>query len=185
MEYSNLSAQINDLFSKGKNVTEIAKFLKCRKDTVRYHTDAEFKKKYLERRKSYKKHTRSVKKKNAINLFGGKCQICFYDKCQKSLNFHHIDPSLKKFEISKAFCKYPRPDEEVKEELKKCILVCANCHNEIHAGMTEIPENVKNPLTIEVVVVECSRSLEVVSSEVDKSAEKAENPLPTQQIMVS
>ena len=77
------------------------------------------------------------------------------------------------------------PDEDLEKELKKCILICANCHNEIHAGITEIPENVKNPLTIEVVVVECSRSLEVVISADGKSAEKAENPLTTQQIMVS
>jgi hypothetical protein len=185
MGYSNLSAQINDLFSQGKNVTEIAKILKRRTDTVRYHTDPIYKEKCLEKKRDYKKKIRAAKKKKIIDRFGAKCQICFYDKCQNSLNFHHIDPSTKCFEVSDAICRLNIPDEDLEKELKKCILICANCHNEIHAGMTEIPENVKNPLTIEVVVVECSRSLEVVISADGKSAEKAENPLTTQQIMVS
>jgi hypothetical protein len=185
MEYSDLSAQINNLFSQGKNATEIAKILGCAKSMVRYHTDAIFKKKSLEQKKSYKKRIRSAKKKKAIQLFGSKCQICDYNKCQNSLNFHHIDPSLKKFEISNAFCRDKISDEEVAEELKKCILICANCHNEIHAGITEIPENVKNPLTNEENVVGCTRSLEVVISADGESEEKAENPLTIQQIVLS
>jgi len=51
--------------------------------------------------------------------------------------------------------------------------------------MTEIPENVKNPLTNEENVVGCTRSLEVVISADGKSAEKAENILTIQQIVVS
>ena len=185
MQEPELVNQIVTLHSQGETIERIMVTLKCKKHKVRYHTDATYKFLCNERSKASKKKSRQIKKKKTIDLFGGKCQICFYDKCQNALNFHHINPSTKCFEISDAFFRLNIPEKELQEELKKCILVCANCHNEIHAGMTEIPENVKNPLTIEVVVVECSRSLEVVISADGKSAEKAENPLTTQQIMVS
>lgn len=185
MARSILSIQINDLFSQGKSIAEIAKNLKCKKSTVRYHTDPVYKEECLEKRRNYKKRIRAAKKKKIIDRFGAKCQICFYNKCQNSLNFHHIDPSTKCFDVSDATCRLNIPDELLEKELKKCILICANCHNEIHAGVTEIPENVKNPLTNEENVVVCTRSLEVVISEDGKSAEKAENILTTQQIVVS
>ncbi len=185
MARSILSIQINDLFSQGKSITEIAKNLKCNRSTVRYHTDPVYKEKCLEKKRNYKKRIRAAKKKKIIDRFGAKCQICFYNKCQNSLNFHHIDPSTKCFDVSDATCRKNIPDELLEKELKKCILICANCHNEIHAGMTEIPENVKNPLTNEENVVGCTRSLEVVISADGKSAEKAENILTIQQIVVS
>ena len=185
MQEPKLSNQIVTLHSQGETIERIMVILKCKKDTVRYHTDPAYKFLRNERSKASKKKRRQIKKKKTIDLFGGKCQICFYDKCQNALNFHHIDPSIKCFEISDGFYRLDISEEELQEELKKCILICANCHNEIHAGMTEIPENVKNPLTNEENVVGCTRSLEVVISADGKSAEKAENPLTIQQIVVS
>ena len=81
-------------------------------------------------------------KKDAVKYKGGKCQICGYDKCDGALEFHHIDPSQKDFGIASK--GYTRSWEKVKEELDKCILVCANCHREIHFGITKIPENIIN-----------------------------------------
>lgn len=68
----------------------------------------------------------------AVELGGGCCQKCGYDKCRNALEFHHLDPSKKDFEISR---KYNKSWEAVKAEIAKCILVCANCHREIHAGL--------------------------------------------------
>lgn len=81
-------------------------------------------------------------KKDAIKYKGGKCQICGYDKCDGALEFHHIDPSKKDFGIAQN--GYTRAWSKIKEELDKCILVCANCHREIHSGIIEIPEDVIN-----------------------------------------
>lgn len=67
-------------------------------------------------------------KKRAVKYKGGKCCKCGYDKCIAALEFHHIDPSIKDFNISKRYSKM----EKVNKELDKCILVCANCHREIH-----------------------------------------------------
>lgn len=64
------------------------------------------------------------------------CEICGYNKCIEALDFHHRDPSKKDFTISstrkggKGVGSWP----ELKKELDKCILVCSNCHREIHAA---------------------------------------------------
>ena len=78
-----------------------------------------------------------VKLKEAlIDYKGGKCEICGYNKCNSALEFHHKDPNEKDFGI--AFKGYTRPLEVCKKEADKCILVCANCHREIHNGLTKI-----------------------------------------------
>ena len=64
----------------------------------------------------------------AIQLLGGKCFKCAYDKCSKALEFHHKDPRTKSFNISHAY-RYSRKKAE--EEIKKCLLLCANCHREL------------------------------------------------------
>ena len=62
---------------------------------------------------------------------GGKCSICGYDKCLEALDFHHLDASKREFGFSRAISKN-YSDERINKELDRCILVCANCHREIH-----------------------------------------------------
>lgn len=69
------------------------------------------------------------KKQEAVNYKGGKCQVCGYNKCLAVLEFHHINPNEKEFDISRT---WSRKWETIKKELDKCICVCANCHREIH-----------------------------------------------------
>ena len=69
-------------------------------------------------------------KLQAIEYKGGKCSICGYNEFPSAMDFHHLDPKVKEFSLQRA--RY-RPFEEIKEELDKCILVCARCHREIHA----------------------------------------------------
>ncbi len=75
-------------------------------------------------------------KNKCIEYKGGKCQCCGYDKYQGSLEFHHLDPTKKDFTIAHA--RLTKFDKEIKDELDKCILVCANCHREIHAGLIKL-----------------------------------------------
>lgn len=77
-------------------------------------------------------------KQMAIEYGGGQCQICGYKKCVRALSFHHKDPNEKDFGLSAR--GLTRSWEKTKVELDKCILVCANCHAEIHAGITNIPK---------------------------------------------
>lgn len=76
----------------------------------------------------------------AIKYKGGKCQCCGYDKYKGALEFHHLNPEEKDFAISEK--GYTRSFEKVKKELDKCILVCSNCHKEIHAGLIDL-ENIE------------------------------------------
>lgn len=71
-------------------------------------------------------------KQMAVDYLGGCCQLCGYNKTLSALDFHHKDPSQKDFGISANGAT--RSFEKLKIELDKCILVCANCHREIHAG---------------------------------------------------
>ncbi len=61
---------------------------------------------------------------------------CGYDRCIVNLTFHHVDPSQKRFAMSMAV---GRSIAAFREEAKKCVLVCANCHGEIEAGLIESP----------------------------------------------
>ncbi len=75
-------------------------------------------------------------KRLLVEEAGGCCAVCGYDRCVVTLTFHHVDRSLKSFSMSmhttKALAAY-------REELQKCVLVCANCHGEIEAGMITSP----------------------------------------------
>jgi hypothetical protein len=70
-------------------------------------------------------------KLRAIKYKGGCCQICGYDKCVRALSFHHLDASSKDFSIGGKSKSW----NTIQSELDKCVLVCANCHAEVHAGL--------------------------------------------------
>ena len=67
----------------------------------------------------------------AVEYKGGCCQKCGYNVCIEALEFHHCDSSGKDFSISEN--GYTRSWNKVKKELDKCMLLCANCHRELHA----------------------------------------------------
>jgi 5-methylcytosine-specific restriction endonuclease McrA len=69
-------------------------------------------------------------KEKAIAYKGGKCCRCGYSKCTSALEFHHLDPAEKDFAISGRGCTISW--KKLEKELEKTILVCANCHREIH-----------------------------------------------------
>jgi len=80
-------------------------------------------------------HRRFALKDKMIAYKGGHCSICGYKKCNRALTFHHLDPNQKDFNFAG---NHSRKWEKIQIELDKCILVCQNCHCEIHAGVTDI-----------------------------------------------
>ena len=75
---------------------------------------------------------RQRQKQNIIYVMGGKCACCGYDRCNSALELHHLDPSQKDFTFSQ---NTNRAWSRIVAELPKTIMVCANCHREIHAGL--------------------------------------------------
>lgn len=71
---------------------------------------------------------KTLLKQSFVDYKGGKCSICGYNKYIGALEFHHLDPSKKDFNLSQAKIF----NDKVKQELDKCILVCSNCHREEH-----------------------------------------------------
>ena len=76
---------------------------------------------------------RKRRKQNLIKVLGGQCCLCGYDKISEALEFHHINPEEKEYAISQNGTCHDL--EKDLSEIKKCILVCANCHREIHNGI--------------------------------------------------
>ena len=77
-------------------------------------------------------HRHQDHKEQLVAEAGGKCERCGYDTSPRILHFHHRDPSTKLFEISD---RLSANLSVLREEVKKCMLLCPNCHGEKHQGL--------------------------------------------------
>lgn len=75
---------------------------------------------------------RGVKRKlELIEKLGGKCSVCGYKANISALTFHHQNPQEKNFKLDMRSLSN-RKKCHIDDELKKCILLCHNCHSELH-----------------------------------------------------
>lgn len=90
---------------------------------------------------SYEKQVeRALKRKlELIEYKGGKCEKCGYCRNISALDFHHTNPSEKSFQLDARHLSNTTIDK-LKHELDKCVLLCANCHREIHYPQCEKAE---------------------------------------------
>lgn len=95
----------------------------------------------IECRKERVSEWRRRVKRRLVEEAGGCCVICGYDRCVAALEFHHLDPATKLFALSRQ--GVTRSFEEAQAEARKCVLLCANCHAEVEAGVTEVPPSSK------------------------------------------
>lgn len=106
--------------SRCKEVKDVNKFFyrKTRKDYTSYC-------------KSCSSETQKLRaqerKFKAIQISGGACSNCGYNRNMSALAFHHIDPKEKNPNWNQL-----KNWDSILEELKKCILLCHNCHSELH-----------------------------------------------------
>lgn len=82
--------------------------------------------------KNVRRRTEHAKKyeqyKNSLS-----CLVCGENE-PSCLDFHHLDDSKKDFSV--ATRKYSTGNFEVtKNEMEKCVVLCANCHRKLHAGV--------------------------------------------------
>ena len=76
-------------------------------------------------------------KETLVAEAGGACRLCGYDRYAGALQFHHVDPATKDFGLARH--GVARSLARSREEAAKCVLLCANCHAEVEAGMVELP----------------------------------------------
>ena len=72
-----------------------------------------------------------ARKLELVKAAGGRCALCGYDKNLAALTFHHINANEKSFKLDMRSLSN-RKLEVVRTEVEKCILVCQNCHTELH-----------------------------------------------------
>jgi cytochrome c553 len=71
-----------------------------------------------------------------VDEAGGRCAVCGYDRCIVNMHFHHVDPATKELAMT---AQMGRPLAAFREEARKCVLLCANCHGEVEAGLIPSP----------------------------------------------
>ena len=76
-------------------------------------------------------------KRILVEEAGGGCVLCGYSRCDRALEFHHLDPKTKQFQIT----SHTRSLDRLRAEAGKCVLLCSNCHAEVEAGITAVPLN--------------------------------------------
>lgn len=75
---------------------------------------------------------RRLIKKKAVEYKNNECYICKKQFPYSVYDFHHLDPTKKDFGLGDKTSTVKW--DKVKDEIDKCILVCANCHRQIHSG---------------------------------------------------
>ena len=80
---------------------------------------------------------RRIVKRKLVEEAGGRCAICGYARCQRALQFHHLDPASKRFHLGHN--GLTRSLTRSRSEAEKCVLLCANCHAEVEAGLIPMP----------------------------------------------
>ena len=76
-------------------------------------------------------------KRILVEEAGGACLLCGFAECDAALQFHHVDPADKSFALSRE--GVTRSLARAREEAAKCVLLCANCHAKVEAGLAQLP----------------------------------------------
>jgi 5-methylcytosine-specific restriction endonuclease McrA len=93
----------------------------CKNQNTNYHHQSYGKQ--LERGR-----TRKIK---LLMKLGGQCVVCGYARNLAALEFHHVNPRSKLFQLDMRSLAN-RNWDEIEIEAKKCIVLCSNCHAEHH-----------------------------------------------------
>lgn len=85
---------------------------------------------YFRKTEQKRKDRTKAYKKIIVLERGGKCEECGYSENIHCLDLHHLEPHDKEGEPTKIF---RRPNlDDIRKETDKCIILCKNCHNDVH-----------------------------------------------------
>jgi transposase len=125
----------------GRSAREAGRVLIQRQ--CRHHGMTEF---WLEGRGTYRcvrcRHEAVARRRRKVKQIlveeaDGACAICGYHRYIGGLHFHHCDRAEKSFSVS--LDGVARSLERARQEARKCVLLCSNCHAEVEAGIASIP----------------------------------------------
>uniref|UniRef100_A0A6M3ITU3 Putative homing endonuclease n=1 Tax=viral metagenome TaxID=1070528 RepID=A0A6M3ITU3_9ZZZZ len=87
------------------------------------------------KQRKYRRDRRLIWKQFCIELGLVSCSICGYTRCWRALDFHHMNPDKKETRITTlmSLSLSEKNKEKFLKELKNMILICANCHRELHS----------------------------------------------------
>lgn len=86
---------------------------------------------------------RRVIKQTLVEEAGGACVVCGYSRWLGALQFHHVDPGSKEFHLAQR--GHSRSISRSRAEIRKCVLLCANCHAEVEGGFATLPVDFESP----------------------------------------
>lgn len=124
--------------------SKICKQCKIKKPISEYHHNGWYNKSTGKRVRLYKAECKlcanhNIKSKRSAQMteivVNWMCARCGYDKCINALEFHHKDPTQKEFTIGST---WTMSQVRLKSEIDKCVILCANCHRELHAGIWDL-----------------------------------------------
>jgi hypothetical protein len=112
-----------------------------------------------------KEHYKNNKEQYSKNVFNNSLwllEIKMGLQCEKcgenhpaALDFHHLDPNEKELKISSRVTCNSKKKEKILEEIKKCIVLCANCHRKEHATLINEYLKQRETNTARVAVTAC------------------------------
>lgn len=102
----------------------------CKTCASKSRLDSYYKDKKRHREKDYLRRQRVVDSYKSLK----ENYSCFF--CEETepvcLDFHHIDPKTKLFNIGKELGR--KSKQKIDDEIEKCVILCSNCHRKLHAG---------------------------------------------------
>lgn len=127
----------NSFTFKDKTHTKLSSWCKnCQKEKTKEIRASNIEKYRSKDREN--KNNAYKKKRSIINSYKeGGCVVCG-EKELVCLDFHHINPSDKNFDIGKQF--HIKATETIIKEISKCVVLCANCHRKVHAGIIKLED---------------------------------------------
>lgn len=134
-----------DFFYKDKSMKDGHKYT-CRECQCKF-TKA-YRQRNLEKVKAYQTNYREKnrkrqenERKNKYNALKTPCCKCGESRLYL-IQFHHIDPTTKLFNITEGGSR----NRNIEEEAKKCVCLCSNCHDEFHYFYGKVPKSPKESL---------------------------------------
>lgn len=104
-------------------------------DATRWSAQKRYRRSNANEYRQYRRDYYRTRKLRAMELLGNKCHYCGIEHNGKNapiFEFHHLDPSEKESGVTRMLTN--QAWEKTVEELQKCVLTCANCHNQYHGG---------------------------------------------------